>query len=618
MSLNAIPLSLVNEIPEQFDLKNKKLYSVINGPSEFEIRSFTSNSLSQSQMSFTCHPPSSDTLVYPIIYKKVTFRVYTQATGAAAAGRYGWAQGTTSAADMLTRRKIIAPCANPLTAVTASETLMINGQSVVSGPLGEYQNAFSRFCNDLDDRTGRQSLAPSMLDESHDYSVGVVGTDGTAYTNKDVFAKYNDLGTTQVSRAAFSGCNYAAADATATGGYAALLPYTSVYVDQAANPTANVRCFDFTTTEPVMISPFYYNKSAIGQINTLTYSCQFANLERAVRISGAAALNTAAGMNVLGVVPTSASIMLMFATPKLLEKISRQVSYSYQEITVNSAISNTLAGPAAFNTDAFQCPGTSLESIPRRVIIWCEESDASRVGAGALLEASMIKTNSFKATFDSISITFGNRSGILADANTQMLYHLSKKNGLNMNFSQFDKYIGGVVALDFGIDIPLPDGASVGLSSTTQFSVKGTIRNVSGVQVPIQVKYALIYDGCFNMLNTTVNKNTAVLRSSDILKAQLEAPVMVGESKVDNVFGGRVNDGGAFNPLMLLPIFKMIRGIVQTGAPIAKGIADFGEKIGLGEMIMDAKQDGGKIAGGKIAGKKAKGGKVISRSDLYE
>lgn len=591
MSFSLLPLDIVNEVPQEFDLKEKRMYSVLNGPQEFTAKTFTTQSYSTTSMSFTADPPSENDIIYPVFWKEVEFSVSALLTNTDAAhSYYGFTFSETNAVGKDISHFLV-PRAFPLSQIIATESVSLNGAQFTTN-LNEYNNAFIRYCNDIHDRSGKYSLAPSMLDELHLYS-------DADLTFRDPFARYSDS-FIRDSRSAFSGNNYAASDA-----------------EIIANGAPKTLTFTFKVSEPCFVSPFWYQKKGITQIKSLSYNAVFSDINRAVSLGVIKAVDpTKYAISNIAVSITSAKLKFYYATPKLLDKIPKQLTYAYQEIQVYKTTAAGLAAGASVDVVA---PSINLSAIPRRVIIWAEENRQDRQGNAVAIVG---KTDTLKAAITAINLSFGNRSGLFSSASQQDLYYIAKKNGLDMTYSQYSKYVGSVLALDFGRDIGLPTDLSVGTLANPQFGVTVSIKNVSAATVNFEVKYAIIYDGCMTIVNGSVNRQLGILSQNDVLEAQLKSQEIVSDEQCENLFGGRI----AGNPLALLGmlpgIISGIRKGVQVGAPIAKGVADFAEKIGLG--YPDRDQDNGemdyrdRMLQQKKPMKKPvkKAGKVMSRGDL--
>ena len=214
-----------------------------------------------------------------------------------------------------------------------------------------------------------------------------------------------------------------------------------------------------------------------------------------------------------------------------------------------------------------------------------------------------------------ISINYNGRPGILGDADERDLYEITKKNGLlGLTYSQYSNWVGSYVALNFGKEIPLPEGQAPGTLGTPQLDFTVKFKRIPGSgNRTFVLNTAIIYEGtCVVVKESSVIKQLSVLRDDDVIESVKSGYDIVTPLKYEeNKFGG--------NPLALLgalssalPIVRMIRGAVQKGAPIAKVIADGAEKVGLGVTVPQQGKKPTKKSG------KISGGQLITRSQLNE
>jgi hypothetical protein len=600
MSLNLIPLQLVNEVPVEFDLKQNQFYSCLNGPQEFTPRTFELTG-SSAGFSGSIDPPSENDIIYPVAYKEVQFDAIfkvavTVADKAANSGLE--VSGATIAADSRSNFNMRAcPRAFPLSQITASENISLNGTSFTTS-LSEYANAFYRCGNDILQRANQYGLAPSMLDCYYSYPLA-------KGTNKDVFRKITDSIIVD-SRAGFSLIEYGAS--LGNGTTAAL----ATAVDGSAETTVTAGnsgyyLLRWTTFEPIILSPFFLQQQGLTQIKTMSYSCSFNNLmSRSVSILEPSITLANASVQALTVesvnIGNKPKLHFYFATPKLLDKIPRQLVYNFDQIQVFRSTPNGNAITRGNPTGTMYTTASNLSSIPRRLIIWAEVDDADK--KPSIPDAF--------GRFVSLSVQFGNRSALLSQAKPQQLFDISKKNGLNMSYTEWSRDIGGPVILDLGRDIGLPTDLSIGVLANPQLNISAEfLGSIDGAGARYVLKMAVIYSGALNIVNGSVSTYLGVLSQNDVLEAQINEMDIVTDATPANMFGGRLAGGRmAGNPLALLPLLSGLAKTVRQGikSPIgqtALGVLDKGmEAIGMGEH------------GGKKQTKKKQGGAVMSVNEL--
>lgn len=126
-------------------------------------------------------------------------------------------------------------------------------------------------------------------------------------------------------------------------------------------------------------------------------------------------------------------------------------------------------------TDNIQLP-----SVPRYIYLFTRPTLADYYNSSVITESYY--------SIEGLNITFGNRTGILSEANKQQLWQIARKNGCSIPYVDFAgelKYTvggnafnnntryagcGAVLRLELGTDIPLPPEVSV--SSTGQYTLQ--------------------------------------------------------------------------------------------------------------------------------------------------
>jgi hypothetical protein len=190
-SLSAVPLKLSNAIPQYMDLKSEREFNVLHGNTEYSRTVFSATNPTSSGVNINCMPPSSDSLIHPVAWKKATWTqtfVFSNTNDAVADDPFG-----TKAASKFCLR------AHPLDQIITNEDLKINNNTFQQGRPAQYANAFHRFVNKIDDKVNEYSLTPNQLDEFYNYSDANI-------TGKDPFSNYGNI---QIGESRFSfNCDY--------------------------------------------------------------------------------------------------------------------------------------------------------------------------------------------------------------------------------------------------------------------------------------------------------------------------------------------------------------------------------------------------------------------------
>jgi len=599
-SLSAVPLKLQNSVPKYMDLRTEREFSVMHGCTEFSRSTYSQQNPNSTNVNILCNPPGAETLIHPIVWKKATVKFTSVITNTTTNNVVNPYRSAANKSKLIFR-------SFPLEQIIQNEEFLINQNSFTVTRMPDYSDCMHRFANSVDDKINEFSLTPSQVDEFTSYDFG-------ALTNKDPFAEY---GGTQIGESRHAFFTKAIIDHLSE----------NVNVPARANNVDGTltRTFTVDIMEPVKISPFYYQPFAITGVDQLQYRAQFANLDRMFCLSSALD-NAVSYANTISI--ERFELHFSFTKPKLLSGLPSQIVYPYQQIDYSSmdekeiAIANGESAELDFNFNQL-----NLTGVPRRMIIWISEKSGNYAGAAGRLLPSVSKS-----LITNININYNGRPGILGDASQEDLYDIAKKNGLNLSYKQYSQYVGSYLALNFGEEIPLGEGEAPGSSGAPQLSFKVKAKNIGAASARFELNCAIIYEGtCAIIRGGGAIKQTAVITAQDVYNALQSDDYQISEhlSFQPNKFGG--------NPLALLgslssvlPIARTIRGIIQKGAPIVKGIADGAESIGLGRA---GKMAGSVVTTGKIRrddddedeyemvkvkkGKSKKGGAVITRNQLY-
>lgn len=601
MSLANYPPQLFHQVPEEYDL-SENFFGVQSVPQTVINKTFTTQSANNSSINISCNPPGAGALVSPVMWKEVqlsltvTHNIQLSNTADTyfipnLSGNHSPFYPTLAEAENAylgilngQNEKAFIGRSFPLNKIIITENVAINSQTL-NTPLRDYEAAFSRVNNNFMDRAGEYSLTPSQLDRFHSYAF-------MNNTMKDPFANYIDSGLDE-SRAAFRRYEYSDVAISGTG-MILTQPNAGVHVYKIANTNTPTNVLSYkikmTVMEPVFVSPFFMQKKAIPYVETIDYSATLGNLERAfcakTLTNGLLLLTTSTDGSVAmgnfvvtAATLESANIHATFMIPKDINDIPPAVGLDYQEIKISkSNNSNSLLYDESQTLDL---TAVSLSSVPRRLVIWAEETQNSRTG----FTTGLLKTDSIKSRIERINLQFGGNY-VLTSATEQDLYSISRENGYDGTYSQYSEYDGSVLVLDMD-NIGLPLSWAPGVVQKPQFSVSATIKCVdpNSEGVVFNLKCAIIYAGRFDMLGTTAAYRVGIMTSEDVAQTLLDGKMVVESKMPVNKFGGKIGGKiGGFNLAALLPIAQAVRKGVQMVSPIVKQGADLAEKLGLGQQ----------------------------------
>jgi hypothetical protein len=529
MSLNITPLKVKAVIDPRLEIQTSKDYIATKGAMVNAWQQFPATNVSNSSIQITCNPPNRDIAIARIVFKKIV---------------YQWSiSGVNTSGGTLLNTGYVAPRAMPITSTTAAETITINNDTLTQAPIQQYWRSLLHFRNDFFERFGVMSLAPSMLDQFQDYA------DGSGSV-RNPLAAYGD-NSFENTRGGYSGFTIdpqVAGNITATG--------------------------TLTSFEPIFVSPFCWGDKAnfyasFAGIQNMSYTCTFSNLARILSITQGQ--GAPVGQIVLGdpsVNVQSASLFFNYLTPDPIMPISRNLELSYYSVISYPTRSNTVVAAGA----SIQIPFQSIQvtSIPKRIYIFAKKDDASET---AFTSDSYMSLNS---SVNPLSITWNNNQ-FLSQATTQDLYNISVKNGSSMSYSQFTKFTGSVLALDFGTDIGLLSNQSAGVIGNYQLGLTCNFTNTSSSAYQPTMYVVVVSEGSFNITDGSCSHMLGVLSPNDVLNAELLPKGSYSRST--DVYGGKFE--------RLKGFFKKAHDFVKEHKLASRGLA---------LLPMPAAQEASKIA----------------------
>lgn len=560
MSLNAIPLRTVPSVDPALAFQSERLFAVYDGGREISYTPFYAQNTNNSNIHVDFNPPDQQTGIYPQIYTDVGYKLKFTGVGPDAAGL------------LLAPGTMDGPRAFPTASTTSTVDLKLNGTSVTSN-VNSYFHQMMRTGNNLSKFNLDYSKAPSMLDQYQEYGDWV--DYGSA---RNPLALYGE-NSAQQTRGAFLVSELAPA-----------------YVEGVTNPLYNYQqnthtaaVVTFQSVEPVMVSPFYHSKSCFFA-KTFNGTWTFSDLKRvwshaAPRDSTASSAQVVSGeITSLAVSITSFTVLVKFISPKLLDRIPRNITYDYHEILPLVTLKQ-YATPAN-TSDIFTMNSVNLDAIPKRLLVSVVEQDADLITGDLNYTLSDVC-----ARINSITVNWANSQGKLSSASFPDLYDIYRNNGGTDTFVQWAKYTGGVLPIDLGRDIGLSDIDAPGKLANPQISMTVNYTNVARSAKQYALKVHVIYEGTFAILGGAVTKNIAVLTSQDILNTSMMDMVpLIENTEYRNMYGGGFWDKikSGFNSVN--DWLKSSKIISKVGKMIphegVKRVATAAESLGYGAGVV--------------------------------
>lgn len=578
MSLSYQRLQAVQVRDPRTILDNERQYAVLKSGQQTTQKAWTTTSISQTSIQFSCPPPSGQI----IVDRKVYFLLPIRLTFSGDAG----------VGNLLLNPNRDAPRAFPISSSIDTIQVTINNQSVsmqmadIIQPLLHYNT-----CDDIS--LTEYSMTPTYMDQSQAYSQ-LYGT------VRNPLASYGDShDKTMTPRGSF--------------------PFTIV------SNTQTSAVVDMVCTEPIFLSPFYWghdNGSGFYNVNAMDFNITFlgnagnrmwshdASSSFTSTISSVSAQFSGFG-NSFSYPQNQPYMLFTYITPLETQKLpyNMPITYPYFDIQrfptdINSPVPPS---PAANSTQTFISNNIQLSSIPRRMYIYVRERNND-----------LYNTPNNPDTYFSIenlSIQFQNKNGLLSSATKQQLYEMSVKNHCNMSWLQWsggktnttgsltDKFgtIGSILCIEFATDIGLEDIEAPGKLGQYLLQVTLTATNISNRDINPTMYIVVVSEGTFTIEGLgKASTNIGVISSQDILNAQQNP--FIDYNDVQCVNGGNFLSGlKRFGNQLWRNIKeytpKILDGIGKYGLPIAKTFATVAPFMGLGEEPCPQCQGGQKRGG---------------------
>ena len=521
MSISVQSLDTVRVVDPRCDLNSaaRRTYKIIDGPQDVSYVRISADGGASTNMTFTVNPPSTRVLVNRHMLLQTKFTLTFTGVATANAQRLINAAGLPGGTGQL---KCDGPRAYPLANAIRSLQVTLNNDRMTQS-VNRYWRAMTRYANSFDQQNLDQSTTPTFLDQTQQYADGGNGSGSRAplgdYTDNLVVPP----------RGGWVDCNIVANPAGNTG----------------ANLVAVV---ELTCAEPIWLSPFQYQRQnqSTGLIGVQNMTIQVdlggrsaggpgnGSVPIASPVGGLAAAlwsHDQAGfpgvddpVEGVTVVVNEAFILASYLTPDMLTVIPPVNSYPYYEPQVYSPAvlgATPAGGSTILNMNAVQ-----LNSIPSRVYVFVTRADT---------DMRFTDTDTY-AALQNVNISFDNRDSILSNATSYDLYQIAVKNGTNLSWPQWSSKVGGVLALDFGEDIPLRSNQAPSLRGSYNLSMRVEAKNVSNVPQNLQLTVVVVSVGVITIANQNVVRSVGVLTTDDVLASKAQDALPWSPS--GDIYGG--------------------------------------------------------------------------------
>jgi len=312
----------------------------------------------------------------------------------------------------------------------------------------------------------------------------------------------------------------------------------------------NIVSVNFNVVEQVCISPLtlWDSETFLANINTLSLLFNYSSLKDIIYCGNPGAVTNIQAQSLGGIVISNAKLLLTYiqCNPEVMT-IPRAVSYNYENVVYFAKTLNVTSTPGA----TFQCQSDTVrfQCMPSMIYLFLR-SPVSQRTASETQTFFQIGQGTQNTASAGLSINIGNRTGLLASASPQTLFRISRSNGYNGDFDEWQQS-GGVIMLnpvkDLGIDpsldtLPLETG-SVNFQyscffNNTNFNYSGVGVSPSQPELMIVSIYAgiatITTDQCmFSLGSLSGNEINAVLsnsgKSGSMLSSENVMPTVQGQ-----------------------------------------------------------------------------------------
>jgi hypothetical protein len=343
----------------------------------------------------------------------------------------------------------------------------------------------------------------------------------------------------------------------------------------------NTSCvLNYTIYEPIQLQMLLSSKEdylAFTRNTQIQFNLTLSNLTQCISYNAAALgpyTNASVSLTSYGNGPV---LYFNQMTGDILDQLPQTLSYPYKNI---SSVYNNVVGPLAPGASTTATTSNvQLQGFPNKMYLWVAKSPSTKTYTDA---------DGF-CSISNISISFNNVGGILSTASQFQLFSMSVKNGLNMNWTQFNSILGSVIVLDFAEDIGNMGSDVAPNVSNWQgnLQVQVTFKNIdSATWSAPQMNMVLLYDSMLQVGRDgmAINTNSFFDRSDVINVSRFDpAPSEPHKDSIGYGFLGDVNK--FFKDSKLLSKAAKIGSTVSSAFPnpLAQGIS---QGLSLGSDVV--------------------------------
>ena len=363
------------------------------------------------------------------------------------------------------------------------------------------------------------------------------------------------------------------------------VPVSTLQEDETVNGTYSV-FLKWRTTEKLVLSPFIFSEefssdTGLFGINNIQLVMNMRDPNRALRLrnssvgssqkayvggtyaAGVATWTQPLSYNTQAGAFKDSVINVQFLTPSLSIPLPPKSVVPYMEfpryITQNQ--NGSLPGET-YTPVQLQTQTITLPQIPDLIIIYVKALSSGSLGAlgdptspqygSAYLPIASSVWNDGGRGQAPLSINFDNFSGLLSSHTAEQLYHMSVRNGLEMDWNTWSGLgrvangatgstvgtVGSILVLKPGVDITLQEGQAPSLVGNFTFQANISVVNPFPFAIQPQIIVVTANSGFFESIRGSSRIIKGVLSEQDIIAAPL-APAGTSDS-LARMIGGKM------------------------------------------------------------------------------
>ncbi len=537
----SIDIQLVKD--DRINLSEKKTVSVIRGGAEVYSQSFAATSQTPSLVNFSVNPASLNTLVN----RSVRLRGRVQF-------RLSVVNGPADGAYMVSLGDTLAPGAGGFQRLVENASLTINNISTNLEYSRVYQEILRLFSPEELAEYFEGPIMPDTYFKHVATSVNPNNNPIGSYETSSGFSKFNPRGSYPPTSTAIL---------NAAGAYVENVALVA-NADVAGNTKTVFLTYDFS--ENLCQSPFCYGNKSIDTAECL-YGINNIGLQLNLSSTLANRFFSYAGVPALTVsIEKVENCYLDFSFLTLPAVFSLPPVSMVNHFNLTTYPTNTTVNANATYWNSSETKQTStitLNTIPEKFLIYVKPASPPSN-----------QFSDYRLPITKLNIAFGNKTGLLSSMTEYQLYEMSRRNGLNMSFSDWRGFsalkqvganiqttrlatVGGLIVLS-AEDLSLGLDQAPGEVSQITFQASVDIRNQTGADAPVQIIVVPIQLGILSTASGSSQITYSNLNRSMVIDALEGKSEMLSASEAGRMLGSGFWDS--------------FKSIMKTSAPYAKQI----------------------------------------------